>query len=733
MVGSQITVLFAIVATEFGQGAVHQTVNSLVDFTSGTNIMVLDAGGDYQPIRGEKVFRVHDVTAENDIMRLTHDRFQYEAALTMLFAGWLLQQNHQPVIAVAGGITFDVNPVEVFGDDGSTTIVITQPTTARGLPTDAVSYPSIFTTKLFQLGTGALPAIDQMLTSAPDWRTAALGLDRLVTKVPHRILSSTQLSNQIIGLVASTDDADVPPDNPSEVMLRALARDAALAGESLDTALLDQESWLLELLPSGSHTPIARYLKGIYDLRPDIRYRLPQIPGIDALNFARWALDYGVQESDWNTDLIRAAAEKTLSAQPELDAPGTVRPPGVNLIGYLSGEIGLGTSARLLDAALVAAQIPTSVFPVMLHQGTRTSAAHRDTQQVRHDITLFAVNGSDMQGVSAEFYDVADTNYRIGYWYWETENFPPSQQRGFADVDEVWVATDFVRDAISKHSAVPVRTVMPPLPQKDSDPPPTPAGYGIPTNGRPWFLFVFDYFSGAERKNPWGVIAAFTRAFPVNSGPMLVIKTINAKHRPREAQRLRQLTETRPDIIVIDDYLTAQELSGLYANCTAFISLHRAEGLGLTIAEAMAWGKPVIVSDYSGNLQFTTAANSFLVPCRMVPIPPNIEPYSESGGNWADPDIDIAAQMLQLIVMEPERALAIGKQASSDIATLHNPEVAGKNIAAALTAARVRASEIALRSLAADEQQLHLRHAANLPLSLIIKERMRDKFGKRTG
>ena len=120
------------------------------------------------------------------------------------------------------------------------------------------------------------------------------------------------------------------------------------------------------------------------------------------------------------------------------------------------------------------------------------------------------------------------------------------------------------------------------------------------------------------------------------TGPVLVIKTLNAGPRPGDAERLRLVAARRPDVILIDDYLESDELTALMARCTAYVSLHRAEGLGLTIAEAMAWGRPVVVSAYSGNMQFTNSRNAFLVPCTMTAIPPDADPYP-AGTPWAIP------------------------------------------------------------------------------------------------
>jgi glycosyltransferase involved in cell wall biosynthesis len=253
---------------------------------------------------------------------------------------------------------------------------------------------------------------------------------------------------------------------------------------------------------------------------------------------------------------------------------------------------------------------------------------------------------------------------------------------GLAHVDEIWAATDYIRDAIAKRAGdIPVRTVTPPLPQAGSDPGVVPERFGIPTD-RPWFLFTFDFLSVAARKNPYGLVEAFTRAFgdlAVDERPALVIKTINASRCPDDAERLRFQIGGRTDVLFLDAYLDNHERHVLAANCTAYVSLHKAEGLGLTIAEAMAWSKPVITTAYGGVTQFCTPENSFLVDWERGYVDETVGPYLK-GLAWAEPDLDQAAAYLRAIVDDPQRAAAVGAQAGRDIREKHNARVAGEHM-----------------------------------------------------
>ena len=472
---------------------------------------------------------------------------------------------------------------------------------------------------------------------------------------------------------------------PDAEFRREIARGAVRRGDNVAAAAAAERAWLLELVPARDRHPVARYLMEIWEARADLRDAFPGVPGRDSAAFANWALANIEGERAFDAGMLRRAAELTLAGQRDYPvAAEGVRSHGVNLVGYLSGELGVGTSARLMDEALTAAGVPTSTYPVTILLGHRAGAVYRDTADVPYDTTLFCVNPPEMEPVTESLFDLVAGTRRIGMWYWEVEAYPACFDVAFELVDEIWVATEFIRDAIAAHTNLPVRVVMPPLPQREpAGPPPLPSWLGIPDGSR-YFFYAFDYFSRVERKNPEGLLRAFSEAFAPGEGPLLVLKTINAAARPAESERLRLLAAGRPDVIVIDQYVSAAEMTALMAHCTAYVSLHRAEGLGLTIAEAMAWGRPVVVSAYSGNLAFCNSENSFLVSGTMTPIPAGNAPYP-TGTPWFDPDLSVAARYLREIVEQPEVARAVGERAAQDLAELHNPAVAGAAVANALT------------------------------------------------
>jgi glycosyltransferase involved in cell wall biosynthesis len=180
------------------------------------------------------------------------------------------------------------------------------------------------------------------------------------------------------------------------------------------------------------------------------------------------------------------------------------------------------------------------------------------------------------------------------------------------------------------------------------------------------FLFAFDFMSVMKRKNPLGLIDAFMRAFPAGSGAQLVIKAINGDKRPVEREVLMTAASQHPDVTVIDTYFTRGETSSLMNLADCYVSLHRSEGLGLTLSEAMSHGKPVIATNYSGNVDFMDDSNSYLVPWTRVAVGQGAEGYSPDA-TWAEPDVVEAARLMRHVYENQAEAVLVGQKAQDDI------------------------------------------------------------------
>jgi glycosyltransferase involved in cell wall biosynthesis len=219
---------------------------------------------------------------------------------------------------------------------------------------------------------------------------------------------------------------------------------------------------------------------------------------------------------------------------------------------------------------------------------------------------------------------------------------------------------------------VPVVALPPPV-ERPSEPL-EPLRLGVPAGFL--FLFVFDYLSTVRRKNPIGLIEAFKAAFAPGEGAQLLVKTINAPLRPLAEEEVLWAAHGREDIHVVDRSLTGEELARVMAACDCYVSLHRAEGFGLTMAEAMAIGKPVIGTGYSGNVDFMNNENSYLIDYAIGRVGAECEIYPPEG-EWAEPSVEHAAELMRMVLSDPQEAKRLGARAAQDIAAKLSPQATG--------------------------------------------------------
>lgn len=471
--------------------------------------------------------------------------------------------------------------------------------------------------------------------------------------------------------------------------------------------------WLEGPAPSGAEHGITRYVfYRVAAERPDVLRAYPNLDGGDGPAYVRWCLAHGLEEMALPARFVPApgrslkdpamaqgvggavdagsAAIATAPVSPAGPAtpPGAVasgtptKAPAVRVTGYLQHSLGLGAAARGYTEALAAAGVPVSTNSVPLHHldlpaelssGYGLHSFEDRLHEGRHGFELVAVNADELPDLVARLGPDYFEGPRIGIWGWETNAIPARWAGAFSLVDEIWVYSRFMADNIGAAAPVPVLAMPPPvrIPQGEVEP----LRLGVPEGFT--FLFVFDYLSTIQRKNPVGLIEAFKRAFVHREGPRLLIKTINGPLRPLAEEELLWAADGREDVHLIDRSLSGQELQRLMSGCDCYVSLHRSEGFGLTMAEAMATGKPVIATGYSGNVDFMDRDNSFLVRWTPARVGPECEIYPPEG-EWAEPDLDHAAELMRAVHEDPAAAAAVGGRAREDIATRLSPEVTGK-------------------------------------------------------
>ena len=341
-----------------------------------------------------------------------------------------------------------------------------------------------------------------------------------------------------------------------------------------------------------------------------------------------------------------------------LDRPAIHR-PGINLIGYLDAESGMGEGARAMSRAITAAGIPLSLQTLDLNVLSRrqdASIGHVESD-FPWDINLVFVNADQAEPVRAHLGShVFEGRYNIGYWLWELDRFPLALQAAFQRFHEIWTPSRFCLDALSSVAPIPVRRVPLPVEAPISSER-SRAHFDLP-DGPFVFLFAFDFLSYVERKNPLAVVEAFRAAFPDNEDVLLVLKASHTSFDEAARQRIAAACEA-PNIRWIPQEFERPEVDDLIRVCDSYVSLHRSEGFGLSIAEALSLNRPVIATDYSGSTDLIHAGTGLPVGFELVTLERAVGPY-EAGSHWAEPDLEEAARHMRWVYENREEAKLLG-------------------------------------------------------------------------
>ncbi|HEY0834715.1 MAG TPA: glycosyltransferase, partial [Azospirillum sp.] len=394
----------------------------------------------------------------------------------------------------------------------------------------------------------------------------------------------------------------------------------------------------------------------IWKARDDLQHAFPLSTPDGRRAFAAWLAVEGPAQYGYDCALLFSTAP--VAPRPAAGRTNDRR-PGVNLVGYAFGELGIGEDVRMAARACDAAALPFGVVNFAPGDEVRQQDASLSAHVrpgFEHAINVLCMTGFETVRAFAQLGTTAFAGrYTIGYWPWELPEWPDEWRVAFDMVDEVWASSRYTQSAYETVSPVPV-VHMPMAVTVDLKHRPPRSAFGLPEN-RFLFVFSFDGLSYLARKNPLAAVHAFRRAFPRGNEPVgLVIKAMNVDGRP-EWEFLCAEARRDPRIVLIARTMDRAGVLGLYAACDAFVSLHRAEGFGRGLAEAMLLEKPVIATAFSGNLEFCHPHTACLVGYRRVPLEPGDYPCGE-GQSWADPDIDEAAAHMAALAGDPARARA---------------------------------------------------------------------------
>lgn len=354
---------------------------------------------------------------------------------------------------------------------------------------------------------------------------------------------------------------------------------------------------------------------------------------------------------------------------------------GINLAGFVKGEFGLGQASRANIQSLKAMDVPLVLNNIDSdwHRNLDSSySTDHFTVDNPYPINFVNVNAEHIPELLRYLGDgYFENKYNIGFWSWELPKYPEHLRFAFDYFNEIWTPSNHSAEAIEEVSPIPVLKMMHsidlPIPSIQRN------QLGL-VEDKFIFLFMFDFHSTFIRKNPLAVIDAFEKAFSSSRDEVtLVIKYSNAHKYPEQREQLQLAARKNPKIQLIDGHLTREEVNALVYNCDCYVSLHRAEGFGLTMAEAMYYGKPVIATGYSANTEFMNVGNSFLVKYDIVDITGGEQLY-QKGNYWAEPDVNHAAALMHYVFHNYQQAQKVGIRASCDVRTMLKPKVIGEKM-----------------------------------------------------
>lgn len=335
--------------------------------------------------------------------------------------------------------------------------------------------------------------------------------------------------------------------------------------------------------------------------------------------------------------------------------------------GPLRTASGIGETARLCHSTLAAAGLP--VYGVDL-----TTALMQELDLPGYPFEeggALRGAGTVILHVNAPLVPLAmlrlgraflQDKHVVGYWAWELPAVPGEWRLGIPFVHNIWAPSRFTADALSVLTAEKSVHVVPPAVAIDVKP----LDRAERDAAQPFTVFtIFNMASSFARKNPCAAILAFRGAFGDDAGARLIVKLANVTTYPHGLELIQAAIADARNITLISATLEKSALDALYSEVDVLISLHRSEGFGLTMAEAMLRGLPVVATNWSGNVDFLTDDTGIPVPCRLVPAQDPQGTYQHPDLLWADADIEAAASALRRLRADPALRRKLGAAAAA--------------------------------------------------------------------
>ena len=391
----------------------------------------------------------------------------------------------------------------------------------------------------------------------------------------------------------------------------------------------------------------------------------------------------------WPRQIVRDWLIKITT--PKQHPVSTYRPPkqkgelkgqaGINEYGMFRAENGLAQGAKFYANALRISMIPFTLVNLdyldFLSQDDH-SYDSLISRRGKYAINLININADKIEEACRLFpHRMFDNHYNIGVWLWELERIPKKWVENLRYVDELWAPSEFIAKAIRRETDKPVTVIpygieTPVEPCKRAD-------FGLPESDF-LVLAMYDANSFASRKNPNGAIEAFSKAFSGKKEKATLVLKIG-KGSSKEIQALEdRLKSSGIHYFLFTERLPKERLNALIACCDVFISLHRSEGFGLVMAEAMNLGVPVIATGWSANIEFMPRDCTYLVGYHLVPVGNAYHQVDDESSVWAEPDIEEASSYLRMIMEEPEKTKGRAQKAQKHIQEYFSIEASARKM-----------------------------------------------------
>lgn len=328
---------------------------------------------------------------------------------------------------------------------------------------------------------------------------------------------------------------------------------------------------------------------------------------------------------------------------------------GVNLIGHIRGDFGLGESCRLVAGVLQKTGLPFIIKNISVYGDapeTNITWSLMEGRELPYQISIIHIDPVRIKNSIFKLgLSTFQNHYNIGFFLWEQPEFPKEWGYAIDLMDEIWTPAEFISQAIRKCTTKPVHTMPYGMTKPETSENYQRNHFGLPNDV---FLFMVSYdgYSSSERKNPLGSVRAYCQAFSKEeTGVGLVLKATHA--REEDLQQFRTLLDGYPNVVILKDSYGKVEFNSLITCVNVYVSLHRAEGFGLVIAEAMELGTAVIATDWSANTEFMNEDVACMVPAEVITLEQDSPPYKK-GTHWADPDEAVAAQWMRKLYFDKD-------------------------------------------------------------------------------